>query len=389
MKTQAISYIESLRDEILNISKYLYSNPEESYKEVKACSYLINLLKAHGFTVKEKFLDIDTSFYASIGNGYPKICFICEYDAIPNEGHITGHNAISSISIGAALGISKIIDDFEGTIVVLGCPGEYLGGATVTMCRQNVFDDMDAVLMAHPDVTTSESGTSSAILPLLIKYSYDSTLLSFMNKHNYSPLDAMVLTFNIINSIDKNFKDEVSVNGILSQGGVSPLIVPDNCEGKFYIRAKTMKDAENIQEKIKLISSTVSTLMNMKCDISIYEMPYENLLTNKTMSRLFAHNLKEHGIIEIKPPRDIYAGISLGDVSHICPTIHPYVSIIDDRHISYGTSDFAKQTISDHGNDVVITAAKALALTAIDLVENPVLLSEAKAELACINKKNN
>ena len=77
MKTQAISYIESLKDEILNISKYLYSNPEESYKEVKACSYLINLLKSHGFTVKEKFLDIDTSFYASIGNGYPKICFIC------------------------------------------------------------------------------------------------------------------------------------------------------------------------------------------------------------------------------------------------------------------------------------------------------------------------
>ena len=113
------------------------------------------------------------------------------------------------------------------------------------------------------------------------------------------PLDAMVLTFNIINSIDKNFKDEVSVNGILSQGGVSPLIVPSNCEGKFYIRAKTMKDAENIKEKIKLISSTVSTLMNMKCDISIYEMPYENLLTNKTMSRLFAHNLKEHGIIEM------------------------------------------------------------------------------------------
>ena len=29
MKTQAISYIESLKDEILNISKYLYSNPEE------------------------------------------------------------------------------------------------------------------------------------------------------------------------------------------------------------------------------------------------------------------------------------------------------------------------------------------------------------------------
>lgn len=389
MKTQAKNYIESLRNEILNISKYLYSNPEESYKEVKAYDYLVKMLKSYGFKIKENFLDIDTSFYASIGNGSPKICFICEYDAIPNEGHITGHNAISAISVGAALGISKIINNLDGSIVVLGCPGEYLGGATVTMCRQNVFDDIDAVLMAHPDISTSQSGTSSAVLPLSVKYKYDSSLLSFMNEHNYSPLDAMILTFNIINSIDKNFKDEVSVNGILSQGGVSPLVVPDSCEGKFYIRAKSMKDAENIESKIKLIVSTIGKLMNMKYDISIYEIPYENLLTNKTMSRLFAHNLKENGIIDVKPPRDIYAGISLGDVSHLCPTIHPYISILDEKHIDYGTSAFARQTISDCGNNAIITAAKALASTAIDLLENSILLSEAKAELASINKKNN
>ena len=39
------------------------------------------------------------------------------------------------------------------------------------MVRQGVFDDIDAVLVAHPDIVTSESGSSSAIVPMEVKFS--------------------------------------------------------------------------------------------------------------------------------------------------------------------------------------------------------------------------
>ena len=380
MKQEAINYIESLKEDILNISKYIYDNPEESYKENKSYKFLVNFLRLHKFSIKEHFLDIDTSFYASIGTGYPKICFLCQYDAVPKEGHITGHNTISAMSIGAALGLSKILSSMNCTIILLGCPGEYVGNAIVTMAKQGVFDDIDAVLMAHPHVTTSESGTSNAIIPLSIRYSYHSDALSFMNKSNYTALDAMMVTFNIINSIDKTFHEDASINWILSEGGTSPFLVPKDCEAKFYIRAKNTELATLIEKKFKIITSCICELTNMNCKTSIYGLPYKEFITNPTLSRLFSHNLKEQGIIDVNTCLNVSAGISLGDVSHICPTIHPYVKITDNDEVQYGTKAFGESTTSQYCEDTIIKTSKALACTAIDLIENKHLLSQIKAE---------
>ncbi|MDZ7548125.1 M20 family peptidase, partial [Clostridium perfringens] len=199
------------------------------------------------FDVKKEFLEIKTSFYASKGNGHPKICFLCEYDAVPNEGHLTGHNLLTSTSVAAAISLSNIIDKIGGSVVLIGCPGEYLGGTKSVMVKQGVFDDIDVVLLAHPDIITSESGSSSAVVPLSIKFiGHDG--LSFLNKGAYTSLDGILLTFNILNSLLRGFPEDVEVNSILSNGGFTPLLLPIESEAKFYIRSKEMdlaKIAEN------------------------------------------------------------------------------------------------------------------------------------------------
>ena len=50
----------------------------------------------------------------------------------------------------------------------------------------------------HPYNTTAESGTSSAIIPLNIKFIGNSGL-SFLSKDEYTSLDCILLTFNILN----------------------------------------------------------------------------------------------------------------------------------------------------------------------------------------------
>ena len=379
MKQEMISYLSTCSDEIYKLCKYLYDNPENSYSETKACEYIANLLSKYGFNIKNNFLDLPTSFYATKGSGHPKVCFLCEYDAVLDSGHLTGHNLLTSTSISAALALGKIIDKIGGSLVVIGCPGEYLGGTKSIMVRQGVFDDIDVVLMAHPDITTSESGSSSAIIPLSIKYIGNSGL-SFLNKGEYTSLDCILLTFNILNALLKGFPEDVEVNSILSKGGRSPLLLPVESEAKFYIRSSEIDIARIAESKLREIAIYVSKLTHVQYSISLYEPENEELITNRVLNRLFSHNLKENGIIHINPPRDIYAGLSLGVVSKTVPCIHPYFSITSDANVKYASKEFSDATISKYAIEQCTKTALSLAFTGYDIITKQNLLAEIKNE---------
>lgn len=380
MKQEIISFLSTCQNDINDLSKYLYEHPETSYNEKNSCDYICNLLEKYNFEIEKNYLDISNSFIAKKGSGHPKICYLCEYDAIEDDGHITGHNLVTSISVGAALSVSHIIEKTNGSVILIGCPGEYLGGTKSTLVKQGVFDDIDLVMVAHPDISTCESGSSSAIIPLGVKY-HGTKRLSFLKRNNYSPLDSVLLTLNILNSLSKGFPENLNINSIISNGGYTPLLLPSESVLKFYIRASNTKTAEYGDNLIRKIVSSVSDLTNMESSYFLYECPNKELITNRTLNRLFSHNLKENGIIDINPPKDIYAGLSLGDVSHKVPCIHPYISIVpEDCNIEYGSLDFAKATISEFAQKQSFIASSALAYTAVDLLENESLLAEVKDE---------
>ncbi|BDU96512.1 amidohydrolase [Clostridium perfringens A] len=387
MRQEVISYLSTEKEALFNLCKFLHDNPEDSYKEYDACKYICNFLRDRDFDVREKFLDLDTAFYAKKGNGYPKICFLCEYDAIKSKGgHITGHNLLTTISITSALGLSKVIEKSGGTVILIGCPGEYLGGTKSTYVRQGIFDDIDVVLTAHPDIVTSESGTSKAIIPLKVTFKgHDG--LSFLDFDSFTSLDGTMLTFNVINALSKGLCKKANIHTILSQGGVTPLLRPVESEGKLYIRAESTKTAKCIENKIRNLVACISDTMNLESCVELYEPPNEELLSNQVLNRLYSHNLKENGIINIGKPRDIDAGLSLGTVSHKVPCIHPYINIVDNVNIDYGTKEFADATISSFSQEQALSASYALISTALDLIESDFLLSEVK-ETFNMSKEN-
>lgn len=381
MREMVFSFLSNCNDDVKNLCTYLYNNPEVSYQEFEASKYICSLLHKYDFEIGTNFLDIENAFIALKGNGHPKICYLCEYDAIKDEGHITGHNLVSTISVAAALTLGNIINKIGGSVILIGCPGEYLGGTKGTMVKQGVFDDIDVVMLAHPDISTCESGSSSSIIPLGLKFESENKL-SFLNKNSYSSLDGVLLTLNILNSIKKGFPDNIEINSVISNGGYTTLLLPSNSEIKFCIRASNTQNANYGYDKIRKIANYVSKLIDIPNTFFLYEYPNRELITNRTLNRLFSHNLKESGIININPPKDVYAGLSIGDVSHKVPCIHPYISIIepDNNTIKYGTSNFAKATISSFALEQCNIAAASLALTGIDLIKNENLLNEVKAE---------
>lgn len=379
MRQEMISFLSQHDEALYNLCKYLYENPEESYKEENASKYICDFLDKYDFEITKDFLNIPNSFKAIKGSGHPKICYLCEYDAVKNQGHITGHNALTTISVAATIALGKIINKIGGSVILIGCPGEYLGGTKNIITMQGEFDDMDVVMECHPDVETCESGTSKAIIPLKIEYNGSSSL-TFLNTHAYSSLDALLLNLEIIKSLSKGFPKDISVNYIISEGGYSPSLIPASCSAKVYIRANNSKTSEFIEHEIRDISNTISRLTGIKNTTCIYEPPNDELITNSLVNHLFTNNLKENGIINIGPAKNINAGLSLGIVSKRVPCIHPYISIVNDSNIKYGTLDFANATISDFAFEQIKKAALALASTGADIIERKDLLAELTCE---------
>lgn len=379
MKGKICSYLNKYKDELYQLNKYLYDNPEESYKETSSSNYIINLLKKHNFTIERNICDSATSFIAKKGNGHPKICYLCEYDAIKDQGHITGHNLLSTMSVSATIGLGSIIDSIGGTVILIGCAGEYFGGTKSLFLHQGMFNDVDIVCEAHPALNTSESGSSSAIIPLKITFS-GSGGFSFLKRDGYTSLDATLLTFNILNSIHKGLPKDIEINQALSKGGYTPLMIPLESESLIYIRTKNMNTANIVEKKIKSIVKFVSDLLDINYTISLYEPPNEELITNRTLNRIFSHNLKENGIIHINEPTNVNSGLSIGCISHKVPTIHPYIGISDTDDILYGTKKFADKTISNDSFEKAFNASIALAYTGLDVIQKENLLFDIKAE---------
>lgn len=387
MKQQMLSYLSTITDEIFSISNYILKNGEESYKETSTSSFLSNILKNHGFKITNNFLDIPNSFYAEFGNEHPRICFTCDYDVSKEDGDLLAHHISSTISIGAALLLANAIESSgHGSVVVIGCSGELKGGSKAIMVKEGAFEDIDIVMSPCPHVVTAESASSMASLP--IEINYESIENFYKTKGYYSPLSASLFTLNGLDTIINSFEEECYINSISMNSPVTPHISQIRCSITFYIKARKMSVLKELENKIHEFVRYTSKLMNVKSDIHYHEMPSDELKTNATISRLFSHNLKESGLIKIDPPRDTHLSLSLGSVSHIVPTIRPFISICEDSSINPYSNEFVKATTSEYTKENVLKAIEAFAYTGLDIIEREDLLRESLLELNSENEKS-
>lgn len=380
MKQEAISYLSTEKENLIELSKYIYNNPEESYKEFKTSMYITEFLEKRGFTIEKNFQNISTAFKATIGSGEPNLCFICEYDAIKDKGHLTAHNTLCSMQVGAAIALSKVLEKLNNpaTITVLGCPGEYLGGVKETFMRQGVFEELDTIFEINPNIITSDNRTSCAVIPLEISFESKNC-----NKCSYSSVDALLLLSNILKTLEKSFSyNNVQIDYSIPEANMHPFIKSDKSILRLMLKSNEIENIEEIQDKIKSIANFISELLNVDNTTCLYQPPSKPLKSNNTLNRLFSNNLKESGIINTQGTINSQCSLNIGSISETIPTISPLISIVDSEEpICYGSTEFSKASIKDTANEIAFKTSIALFCTAIDLIEKPELLSEAKQEL--------
>ncbi|SHH87718.1 Metal-dependent amidase/aminoacylase/carboxypeptidase [Clostridium collagenovorans DSM 3089] len=379
MRQQIISYISTIKDELIDLNKYLYDSCEEAFSEQNSSKYICELLRKHKFEVTDNFLDMKTSFYGIYGSGHPKVCYVCKYNGYP-EGHIYGNNLSTSMSVGAALALSSVISLIGGSVTIIGCPGDHLNGSELAMVKENIFEDMDVIMCPHSYIDTVESGDSKAAIPLKINYSCDYNSNALNNSLNPA-LDACLLTFNTLSiliksSCSKCMIDNISIEAIhcLTDG-------KQKAEAKFSIKSCCAKYSEDLENKIRNFVNSSSSILGVQGSIELCGMPTENLLSNSTLSRLFTHNLKECGIINIDKAKENTLGLGIGTISHTTPCIYPSIGITKNKDIKFPSPEFGDETLSEYSIDAMITAINALAITGVDVIEKNDLLKEMNLEL--------
>lgn len=383
MKDLILKEIESIKQELWEINKYIYENPEAGNKEFKAVEKLTAFLKHNKFDVELNIVGKPTAFKAVYKSGKqgPNVAFLCEYDALPEIGHGCGHNMIGTMGVGAAAALSKVIDSIGGEITVFGTPAEECDGAKVEMAEKGVFSDVDVAMILHPADLTYESGSSLAMDALQFKFTGKASHAAACPELGINALDGVNLTFCGINALRQHVTSDVRIHGIIKEGGAAANIVPDKAVAQFYVRANTREALDVVAEKIKNIARGASLMTGAELEISNYEISYDNMRTNKALSDTFTNNLKYAGEKEILSARPGSGSADMGNVSRVVPAIHPYIGL-GCPGVAGHSREFADATVTEKAQEEILKGAAALAFTGYDVIADSSLLKRIKDEFA-------
>lgn len=381
MKKFLVEELDHIKEKLWKISDHLYENPELGDEEYESMKLLVDYLQKHNFEVETGIVNRPTAFKAEFKSERPgpKIAYLAEYDALPGVGHGCGHNIIGTMSVGAGIILSKLVNKIGGSVVVLGTPAEETNGAKVPMSVAGVFDDIDVAMILHPGNISSESGDSLAMDAIQYEYTGKSAHAAASPEKGINALDSVIQLFNGINALREHVTSDVRIHGVISEGGQAANVVPDKAIAQFYIRAGERSTLNDVVKKVENIAQGAALMTGASLEISNYELSYDNMITNNVLSKTFTGNLQAISDQSVQTAKLDYGSIDMGNVSQVVPAIHPYIGL-NDKSLVFHTKEFADQTITSDGHQTIVDGALALAQTGYDILTDAELLTEIKSE---------
>ena len=382
LKQAAVKQIATERPQLQELALKIHANPELGLHEFKACVWLTEYLALRGFDIEREICEMPTAFRATYGKGKPVIALLAEYDALPGVGHACGHNLICTIAIGAAVASKMAVDRYGGSIVVIGTPAEENYGGKIVMARKGAFSDLDAAILVHPDVADIAVVPSIACQQMNVEFFGKSAHASANPAAGVNALDAMILSFNSINALRQHIQSTARIHGIITDGGQAANIVPAHSAGEFYVRAADDAYLDELLQKVLncFIGAAAATGARLQYKPDI--LRYASMHSNITLAQIYVSNMhtigREVKLSESKIPLNV-GSTDMGNVSWVTATIHPTLAIAP-KGISQHSTEFTAAAASETGINGLFDAAKAVAMTVVDLLSNAETMLKVREE---------
>lgn len=427
-KTAIIQSVDKHQHELISISDKVWAYAETALREHKSAKELADYAEAQGFTVKRGVAGMPTAFTAEYGSGKPIIGIMGEFDALPGisqkatptkealeagaAGHGCGHNLFGAGSLGAAVAIKELIQQgkLKGTIRFYGTPAEESVGGKIYMAREGLFADLDVCLDWHPDVEIAASTQSSqAMVDFVVEFKGKAAHAAADPWNGRSAVDGMEAFTDGVNMLREHVRPSVRMHYAIMKGGDVPNVVPEYAKIWMWVRDSKRTGVEEVFARVKEIAKGAALIAGVESKVTVQTGDYE-ILVNRTGATALQKNLETLGPINYSPEEIAFAkkiqevqggeqvglngkiqplketqehptggSTDVGDISWIVPEITLLATTAPPNTAWHGWSVVACGGMSI-GHKGMVFAAKALAMTMVDLFENEQLRKDIRTE---------
>ncbi len=369
--------------DLVTLSTNIHQNPELRFEETKAAAWICELVASRKITVEKGLAGMPTSFRARAGKaGGPRVAILAEYDALPEIGHACGHNLIATGAVGAFLAAARVAERTGGEVVLLGTPAEEGGGGKIKLIEAGAFEGLDAAIMFHPFDRDILAHPALANTWLLFDFKGTPSHAAAAPHIGASALTACMDTFRLVDGQRVHFKDGVRVHGFITNGGQAVNIIPESAGCEISVRARDVDELARVRAIVERCGRAAAMASGVEVSISARQ-GYKDMRNNLTLARVFGVHLAAGGRQAKETDARAGAGSTdMGDVSHVVPSIHPYLAIVGEGEALCHEHRFAAAAGSDQGTTTALAAAKAMAKTAIELLGSPDLRQAVRTEWA-------
>jgi aminobenzoyl-glutamate utilization protein B len=352
------------------------------------------------------------------------------------SGHGCGHNLLGAAGIATCLAVREAMaaNELKGAIRYYGCPAEEGGAAKAFMAKAGVFNDADICLTWHPDAFNGTVWVNFlANYRVAFKFHGKAAHAASDPYNGRSALDAVELMNVGVNYLREHMIPDARVHYVITHGGgTAPNIVPAEAASLYSVRAPRTDQLNDLYERVKDIARGAALMTGTELEI-VFHSGMSNILLNDTVNQVlqknlerigapkfsdaekeFAHEISKNipgdsletcaplyglsgdalaalkGMLlfeEVLPP--FRSGIvqpgstDVGDVSWAAPT-----GQIITTCMALGTPGHSWQLTAQSGMGIghrgMLYAAKVLAQSAIEFMQNPELLHKAKEEFSAL-----
>ncbi|KAF9999940.1 hypothetical protein BGZ79_006465 [Entomortierella chlamydospora] len=384
--------IEAASGELRDLSLKIHDNPEIGLHEFNAHTWLTKYLADKGFAVEQGNSGLETAFVARAGSSLGvTIGIVSEFDALPGIGHGCGHNLIAISGVATALALKATIEKFDlpAQVKLFGTPSEERDSGKITMLDAGDFKGVDVCMMLHG------ANADALYAPFL---ALDSVEVEFFGKASHASttpweginaLDAAMEVYTSIGLMRQQLKTDHRIHGIIVNGGQAANIIPEYTKSLYMVRAPKATQVVELKARLETIieAAAASTGCTMKLKWGKF---VKDIVTNEHLATKFEQIMNTFGL-KYAPKQEQQSkptgSTDMGNLTYAMPGIHPMFNImnlsgIEDNGISLHTKEFAAAAALPLGHTATLRASKALAMTAMECILDPVFLQLVKEEFA-------
>ncbi|HEX2755894.1 MAG TPA: M20 family metallopeptidase [Candidatus Limnocylindrales bacterium] len=377
-KARIAAAVDAARTEIIELSHRIHAHPEPAYEEVQAATWVATVLRGHGYAVEHPAGSLATAIRATRAGGRggagPRIGILAEYDALPGLGHGCGHNTMAASGVGAAIALAAVADELPGEIVFLGTPAEERGSGKKTMIDDGLFDGVDAALLFHPCDRNHVESQPLASEDVDVVFHGLQAHAAADPWRGRNALDAMILLFSSVGLWRQQLRTEARVHGIIQEGGTAANIIPERTRAWFMLRSPDQAYYEVMKTRFRSLVDAAALATETTVEIS-FSGGAMTMKPNATLEARWVANAAAYGIVDQGPDGNS-GSTDMGNVSWVCPTIHPELSIAPEGTPGHSIL-FRDAAVTPAADATTLLAATLVAQTAYELFADPELVAAA------------